>query len=112
MNSHQNSEWEDSLDDHAMISHADTLIHGNDSEVIRRFLVTKDRPLFAAGTTTKYLEVLYDGSVRVRDVKKSTYSDPILEPWDVFKKDVQSIKKNKNKSNLYSSKSQLYKTKY
>eukprot|EP01084_Bolivina_argentea_P297080 511736_1 len=28
----------------------------------RRFLVTKDKTLMAMGSTTKYLEVLYDGS--------------------------------------------------
>ena len=97
---YNNSEWEDSLDaaQHAILTHSESIIHGNDSEVIRRFLVTKDRPLFATGTTTKYLEVLHDSSVRIRDVKKSTYSDPIREPWNVFKKDAQSHKSSKNKN--------------
>eukprot|EP01084_Bolivina_argentea_P102774 184106_1 len=61
-----------------------------DSEVIRRFLVTKDKTLMAMGATTKYLEVLYDGSVRIRDVKKATYSDPIFKPWETFKKDASN----------------------
>merc|ERR1712154_10439 len=98
-----NSEWEESLDGsshNVMLSHSDTW--ETDSEVSRRFLVTKDKTLMAMGSTTKYLEVLYDGSVRIRDVKKSTYSDPIQRPWDVFKKDVSALSSN-NKSKKYTS---------
>merc|ERR1719410_2200574 len=93
------SEWEEhSLNNNAhnaMLAHSDTFI--SDSEVNRRFLVTKDKTLMSMGSTTKYLEVLYDGSVRIRDVKKSTYSDAIDQPWNVFKRAVPS-KQNKKDS--------------
>ena len=105
-----NSEWEESMDGttHAMLTHSDTMV--SDSEVIRRFLVTKDKTMMSMGATTKYLEVLYDGKVRIRDVKKSTYSDPIHQPWEVFKKDISSLnpqkKSTKEKFQSFGSKKQ------
>ena len=103
------SEYEESFDAnaHAMLTHSDTMI--SDSEVIRRFLVTKDKTMMSMGSTTKYLEVLYDGTVRIRDVKKSTYSDPIHQPWEVFKKDISSLTGNKKKSNASNEKSEKLK---
>ena len=105
------SEYEESYDastHHAMLTHSDTMI--SDSEVIRRFLVTKDKTMMSMGSTTKYLEVLYDGTVRIRDVKKSTYSDPIHQPWEVFKRDITSLTGNSKtkKSSEKSDKLKIY----
>merc|ERR1712228_101527 len=107
--SEHESEWEESLNSNAhnaMLAHSESFLP--DSEVNRRFLVTKDKTLMSMGSTTKYLEVLYDGSVRIRDVKKSTYSDAIDQPWEVFKKEPPS-KQNKKNQGYASDKSEKLK---
>ena len=45
----------------------------SEPDVLRRFLVTKNNPTMAMGkVTTKYLCVLHDGTVRIRDVNRSS----------------------------------------
>ena len=90
----ETSEFEDSMNEEtldvaAILTHADGFADNN--EVRQRFLVTKEKNMMAMGATTKYLEVLHDGSVRIRDVKRATISEPIQEPWDVFRRDAASI---------------------
>ncbi|ETO10196.1 hypothetical protein RFI_27182 [Reticulomyxa filosa] len=51
-----------------------------DADVFKRFLVTKDRAKFAVGKSTKYLEIMRDGSVRLRDVKTSHLDAVISDP--------------------------------
>ena len=92
------SEIEDSMNedilDVAAVLAAQTDHFADGNEVRQRFLVTKEKNMMAMGSTTKYLEVLHDGSVRIRDVKKATITEPIQNPWDVFRGDAGSMSNN------------------
>ena len=75
--------------------------HQDEGAVERRFLVTKARSMFATGATIKYIEVMKDGSVRIRDAKDSKSADWHYDPMNVFERgDINSVNvsmTNKNK---------------
>ncbi|ETO08263.1 hypothetical protein RFI_29126, partial [Reticulomyxa filosa] len=77
-----------------------------DAEVFKRYLVTKDRAKFAVGKSIKYLEILHDGKVRVRDAKTSHLDGVISDPSKALQNVENSDKvlwedKKKNKSRQF-----------
>ena len=89
MNSNNNNNNNNNNNESKVEIDPDTLDHGDwdepdDSEVLKKFLVTKDKPIFATGVSTKYLEVMYDGSVQIKDAKVNKIDQKIAFPLNVF----------------------------
>lgn len=59
------------------------MLDGSD-DIVRRFIVTKEGAKIALGTTTKFLEIMYNGNVRIRDAKKATLNQVIKRPLLIF----------------------------